>query len=286
MIDPPAISNLSSITFGILDGLRLYRFLNIPQMEKLGIGKQKGRISHVLPELMRSNKPYIDRIVPGTLPKLGRLPNVYYLTEHGAATIADALSLDRDKVKFPKRVTTTSVHYWHRTHAVDCHISVQKWADINNNRVDLYLDYFEHTGSNRSQNKAQQRSVARVDFSGGSIIPDAIFKLSDDAGKPRFFALEMYNQNRPQRTIEKMLEYCPVLTEGALTKPFDYSHLPRILMVFNLEAALVIHLARAKQNSIIMEFSRFFFLTSLERFEKDFRTGWRTLDGEKLVNLF
>ena len=194
--------------------------------------------------------------------------------------------IDRDKVKFPKRVSTTSVHFWHRVHAVDCHIAVQKWANMNNNRLDFYYDYFEYTGSNRSQSKAPQRSITRVDFSDGSIIPDAIFQLTDDTEKARFHALEIYNQNRPQRTFEKMLEYCHALAEGALTKAFNYPSLPRVLMVFELDAALITHLARAKQHPALKKFLKFFYFTTLGEFEADFRSGWRTLDGDKRVSLF
>ena len=76
----PPILNLTPVVFGILDGLRAYRFLTVQQMEKLGIGKGKGRITHVLPDMVKANNPYIGCIVSGTLPKLGRLPYVYYLT--------------------------------------------------------------------------------------------------------------------------------------------------------------------------------------------------------------
>ena len=286
MTDPAPISNLTPTEFGILDGLRLYRFLTVPQMAKIGIGTRNGQVNHVLPDLVKANKPYISRVVPGTLPKLGRLPNVYFLTERGACIIADALMIDRNKVKYPKRVSTTSVHFWHRTHAVDCHIAVKKWADKNNHCIDFYRDYFEYTGANRSRDMAPQRSVTRVELSDGSIIPDAIFQMTDDAGKSRFFALEMYNQNRPQRTFEKMLEYCHALAEQALTKAFNYPSLPRVLMVFELDAALITHLARAKQHPALKKFLKFFYFTTLQEFESDFRAGWRTLDGDKRANLF
>jgi hypothetical protein len=288
MIDktPPTVSNLTPTEFGILDGLRVYRFLTVAQMEKLGIGKQKGQITHVLPDMVRSHKPSIGKIVPGTLPKLGRLPNVYYLTEHGAATIADANTLDHDKVKYPKRVTMTSVHFWHRAHAIDCHIAVRKWAEKNNNRLDYYHDYFEYTGSNRSKTASPQRSVNRVEYSGGSIIPDAIFQLTDDANRSRFCALELYNQNRPQRTFEKMLEYCHAISEKALTQAFNYPHMPRILMVFDLDAALITHLARAREHASLKGFHKFFYFKVLQDMEANFLTGWQRLDGLERVSLF
>jgi len=279
------ISNLTATEFGILNGLRLYRFLNVPQMEKLGIGKQKGQITHVLPDMVRRNKPTIGKIVPGTLPKLGRLPNVYYLTEYGATKLAEALAIDHEKIKYPKRVTMTSIHYWHRTHAVDCHIAVQKWLEKNNNRVDYYHDYFEHAGSNRKSNSVQ-RSVTRVEYSGGSIIPDAIFQLTDDQSRSRFFALEIYNQNRPQRTFEKNLEYCHAIGENALTQAFNYPHMPRILMVFEHDAALLIHMERAAKHSGIQGFHKFFYFKVLEDLEAEFLTGWKMLDGTKNAKLF
>jgi hypothetical protein len=271
MNDPESpISNLTPTEFGILNGLRIYRFLNVPQMEKLGIGKKKGQITHVLSDMVKRNKPAIGKIVPGTLPKLGRLPNLYYLTEYGAMQIADALQLDHDKVKYPKRVTTTSVHYWHRTHAIDCHIAVQKWADLHNNHVDYYHDYFEHAGSNRKSDTVQ-RSITRVEYSGGSIIPDAIFQLTDDHNKSRFFAFEVYNQNRPQRTLEKNIEYCHVLSEKALTQAFNYPYMPRILMVFERDADLMIHMSRVAQHpamhgEALAELSDGMILSSLELF--------------------
>ena len=286
MTDPSPIANLTPTEFGILEGLRVYRFLTVPQMEKLGIGKQKGQITHVLPDMVRRNKPYIGRIVPGTLPKLGRLPNVYYLTEHGAMTIADAQMLDRDTVKYPKRVTMTSVHFWHRTRAIDCHIAVQKWAAQHHHRIDFYHDYFDYTGSNRSKTKAPQQSVTRIAFSGGSIIPDAIFQLTDDSNKTRLCALEMYNQNRPQRTFEKMLEYCHAISEHALINAFQYPSAPRILMIFELEAALTSHLARARQHPSLKDYHQFFFFKTLADFEGDFHTGWRTLNGGIWKDLF
>lgn len=125
------------------------------------------------------------------LPGAGRLPRLYYLTERGAALVAQMIQCDPKAVFYPHGVVSVRHDLLHRIHCVDVEISVRQWADAHANMVNFYLHYFIYTGANRGKANSRRHSVVRIEVPDrDAIIPDAVFRLQDYEGHERLFALD------------------------------------------------------------------------------------------------
>lgn len=282
------IRPLTETEFRILDALRVYRYLTVKQLLRLGVTKNQSRLYTVLRGLTGGKRPFIGAMKHGVLPGHGRLPHCHYLTRKGAALLAEALQIDPSEVPYPKSAAPIRTHFFHRLHCIDAEISVRLWAEAEGVTLDFYHSYFDVTGANRSKTMGPRRSLTKIDLKGGNgLIPDAVFQLTWPTGECRLFVMEVYNQNRTKRMHDKLAEYRYALGEGAINKQFDYSHAPRVLAVFENERFLELTRKRMMGSGAFgKDFAPFFFLGTLEGLKKSFRAGWRGSLDRKISDIF
>ena len=282
------ITTLTETEFRILDALRVYRYLTVAQMVRLGVAAQPSHLYAVLRELTGRKRPWVDRIDHGAMPGVGRIPTAHYLTQHGAKVLADALGTDPGDVPYPKGAVLVRHGFMHRLHTIDCEIAVRQWAAEHGHAVDYFLSYFDVSGANRSKSQPRRRALTKIDLADGTgIIPDAVFHLTDGEGTPRLFVLEMYNQHRTKRMADKLAEYRYAIGEHAIERQFDYPHSPRILAVFEDKKALALTQRRLSERvDFGVEFFPFFFFQTLPDLMTDFLNGWTKIEGEKSTKLF
>jgi len=282
------IRSLTETEFRILDALRVYRYLTVKQLLRLGVTKNQSRLYTVLQGLKGGKRPFVGAMKHGILPGHGLLPHSHYLTRKGAQLLADALQIDPTEVPYPKCAAPIRTHFFHRLHCVDCEISVRLWSKAEGVTVDFYHSYFDVTGANRSKTKAPRRALTKIDLKNGTgIIPDAVFQLTWPTGECRLFVLEMHNQNRTKRIHDKLAEYRYAIGEGAINRQFNYEHSPRILAVFENERFLELTKKRmAESEAFSTDFTPFFFLGTLEGMERDFGKYWCIVTETDSLKLF
>ncbi|HEY0833494.1 MAG TPA: hypothetical protein VGE72_06245 [Azospirillum sp.] len=282
------VTTLSDTAFGVLDALRVYRYLTAEQMLRLRIAAQPSYLYGVLRDMAGRTRPLVGKIDHGAMPGVGRIPTAHYLTEHGARVLADALGFERAAVPYPKGVVLVRHGFRHRLHTIDCEIAVRQWAASHGHAVDFMASYFDVSGANRSATKPRRRALTKIDLADGSgIIPDSVFHLTDPDGTPRLFVLEMYNQHRTKRMSDKLAEYRYAIGEHAIERQFDYPHSPRILAVFEDEKALMLTQQRLSlRPDFGAEFRPFFFFQTLAGFMADISSGWRQIGDTRMFRLF
>lgn len=282
------IRPLTETEFRILDALRVYRYLTVKQLLRIGVTKNQSRLYTVMQGLTGGKRPFVGAMKHGILPGHGRLPHCHYLTRKGANLLAEALQIDASEVPYPKSAAPIRTHFFHRLHCVDCEISVRLWAKAHNVTVDYYHSYFDVTGANRSKTKAPRRALTKIDLKNGNgIIPDAVFQMTWPTEECRLFILEMHNQNRTKRIHDKLTEYRYAIGEGAINKQFNYEHAPRILAVFENERFLELARKRMQESDAFTpDFAPFFFLGTLEGVANHFHNGWKIASAHKFVHLF
>lgn len=282
------IRPLTETEFRILDALRVYRYLTVKQLLRLGVTKNQSRLYTVMRGLTGGKRPFVGAMKHGILPGHGRLPHCHYLTRKGANLLAEALQIDAAEVPYPKSAVPIRNHFFHRLHCVDCEISVRLWAGAHGVAVDFYHSYFDVTGANRSKTKAPRRALTKIDLNDGNgIIPDAVFQMIWPTGECRLFVMEVHNQNRTKRIHDKLAEYRYAIGEGAINRQFDYEHAPRILAVFENDRFLELTKKRmAEGGAFGLDFSPFFFLGTLEGMATEFDKHWKKIAASKSAHLF
>lgn len=282
------VQTLTDTASRALDALRLYRFLTIDQMVKLGVASRRKSINETLLDLLRRKHPAVARVDHGVLPGKGRLPSLYFLTPDGAELIAAAFGIDAAEIQTPRGVVSIRHDLMHRIHCVDCEIAARQWAERNGQRVSLCSSYFTYTGANRSKGKETRKAVTRVDVTDRpAVIPDVVLKLEDGSGTERLFLLEMFNQYRTKRMADKLAEYRFALGEGAISRAFAYPAAPRILSIFEDEKALENTQKVLSANADFgAEFYPYFFLSTLDGILSDFREGWGKIGDTRRHALF
>ncbi|MBF0246942.1 MAG: hypothetical protein HQL36_02555 [Alphaproteobacteria bacterium] len=69
------IRTLTETEFAILDALRVYRYLTVAQMLRIGVTKNRSRLYTVLRGFTGGKRPFVGVMKHGVLPGHGRLPH-------------------------------------------------------------------------------------------------------------------------------------------------------------------------------------------------------------------
>ncbi len=210
-----------------LMALSIYRFLTVKQFVKLGIGASEASVrKNILPKLHRCRKPLAKKR------KLGRtLPDVHYLTEHGAKYLADLYKLPVEEFPYPKgQVQFGEMFARHRFAQVDFHIGYRQWADSRPDVEILFTDMdFDIIGSRR-QGTFISKTEIRVPHSNVPIKPDGMFGIENN-GTPLIYALEVHRTTETKRVIAQIKRYIEVLESGAAASKYGLETSPLICSI-------------------------------------------------------
>ena len=217
-----------------LHALSIYRFLTVSQFVKLGIGASEASVrKNILPKLHRSRAPLAKKS------RLGQfLPEVHYLTEHGAKYLSEAYKLPIDQFPYPKgQVQFGEIFARHRFAQVDFHIGFRQWADSRDDVEILFTDMdFDIIGSRR-QGTFTKKTEIKLPHSPIPVVPDGIFGVEID-GEPRIYILEVHRTTETKQVATQLKRYIEVLETGAVASKYEIETSPLICSVHMKENVL------------------------------------------------
>ena len=222
----------------VMEHLYAYRFLTAPQLLRLGVASHVNSLRRTL-RRFETGRKYVDWAEFGVLPRIGRLPRVYYLTERGAHYLAEAWRVEPAEINYPRGVKLFSRDYFHRGATIDFHIELCRFAAQYGLTVEVFHSYFDTAGANRNENPAYRlHHLSKVPLEDSFFIPDAIFAVRASDGSRYLFVLEVYNGIDTKRVHAQLEKHLVALGEGRISELYGYPRAHRVLCVFETESAL------------------------------------------------
>lgn len=223
-------ADLQTRHYKALKALSIYRFLTLEQMTTLRVsdGVPGARTTMKALQQEISAEPLVDKIEGGSLPGLGRLPDVYFMTKAGALMLAEADRIDIQEISYP--VETPKVFgqdYFHRLATIDAHISLRNFCE----RYDIEVEFF-HSYYMRKNEKNGER-LSRVELGDGYFIPDGIFALRLPNGRRYLFALEVYNGRDTARVLHQLTKHAQCFADGTISRKYGFQEVHQVLSIFS-----------------------------------------------------
>ena len=257
-----------------LMSLSIYRFLTVKQFVRLGIGASEASVrKNILPKLHRSRKPLAKKR------KLGRtLPDVHYLTEHGARYLSELYKLPIEEFPYPKgQVQFGEMFARHRFAQVDFHIGFRKWADSRDDVEVLFTDMdFDIIGSRR-QGTFTKKTEIRIPNETTPIVPDGIFGVNIK-GEARIYILEVHRKTETKAVTEQLKRYMEVLKTGAVAEKYRLEISPLICSVHMKYNVLKGVKAALTQTDGFDELRGAYLFNTTNRVREAFGKGWGFAD--------
>ena len=269
----------TSTQFEICKRLGQYRFMTSEQLFETKVNSSKRNLYNILQTLRESSKPLIGYKDFGSLPSVGRLPIVYYLTKRGAEALEYG-GISPDKAQYPRTVTHFMHDYFHRMACVDFYIMFDAWLRQNLLKLDFFNAYYH-------QNPTQQKKMkphTTIHYQGGKIMADCIFSFTDKKHTSRLCFLEIHRgQNDNRRLYRQIKQYSQAIQLKALENAFDYRAASRVLLVFAQEKDFAFFMRNASIQSLGLaeNIAPRFYLSTIEELEKDFLGNWHYIPNDK-----
>ena len=272
------LQSLSAKPLEALHALSIYRFLTVSQFVKLGIGASEASVrKNILPKLHRSRKPLAKKR------KLGNfLPEVHYLTQHGAKYLAEVYKQPIENFPYPKgQVQFGAMFAQHRIAQVDFHIGFRQWAGSRTDVDILFTDMdFDIIGSRR-QGNFQKKTEIRLPNDSTPIVPDGIFGVKIN-GQPRIYILEIHRTTETKAVTKQLKRYIEVLETGAAALKYNLETSPFICSVHMKDGVL-----RGVKSSLDLNSESFnvfkgaFLFNTLRQVEINIFRDWTFVDEKK-----
>lgn len=293
------MNRLTTTQQRILESLHDYRFLTVEQMQRLGIAKNEHTIYKAIRVLRGSEADkslaYVDYTEFGTLPTIGRLPRIHYLTKRGAKLLAEALQLDQSNINYPKGVKIFSRDYFHRVQTIDLHILARLFCEAHQGvEFDYFQAYFEHQGANHWGDPQQPKREALNKITINeerAFIPDCIFKITDPNNKPFLFTGEIYRNYNTKRTHQQLYNHLLALEQGTLSQLYHFPRAVPVLVLCEQKGAMQALQKRLNNDPSFQKTEEYFLFrcyadiigcnTTRETLQNSFALGWETYTGKK-----
>jgi len=283
-----------TITFAqsnILLALAKYKFLTASQMTALGIMSKTKNINEALRELRWKKQPLVAYQSFGTIPKVGKLENIHYLTRYGKQALMNHLGLLPSEIKTPIGTSTLFYQdYFHRKNTIDCEIAMNLWAESR-----PYLEapfctrYFDTEGNNRRSKNLRSKNKFALKGKARFLIPDMVFQIRDNRSKQEsLFVLEMYNGHNAMRTTEQLKKHVEAIELGSISDAFGVNYSHQVLVVCEHQVLQEAVIGRIKENSIFTNVKDYFLFKTFTEVKSQptrFGENWLNLKGE-MVSLF
>ena len=245
------MSQLKPSNLDILDALARYRFLTTSQIISLGIASYPSSLSRTLRNFDAFRKPLVTRsrfseVVAGRSGRLAK-EDLLTLTPKGAELLLAAQPDRNDMIRFSRSKGISARDYEHTRETVDFHILLDQFADDHDCSVDCFHTYHDHTGANSGHKAAKgidllrRQTTFEVTDQGERwrFSADAVFHLTDPAGKGHLFAVEIQRGMDTKRLCDKLrTHYIPALAEGVISEAYGVNHNATILIVCENQSLL------------------------------------------------
>lgn len=282
----------------VLEALARYHYLMPRQFTRLpGFSPHVEAVHKTLkrffPPEKEKAKPkdlMIDFVSAGVDRELGkgRIPRLYYLTEHGAAAVASMWQCDLDSVFYPKGDKLMEWGVPHQALTNDFWIELDRFAGSTDSQVEFFHPYYRTTGANRnSKPENRLRRLPRIDFDEAVakrckrsfIIPDANFVLRTPQ-KRILCLLEACRGKDTKYVMGKLEWHFLALEHGFPSLKYGMETGNLILLVFETESAMYAVLKRLLSRQGIEAFSEFVACSTIDRLRGNFMDWWYVWHGE------
>lgn len=227
---------LSDFDFKLLSTLARFEYLTTEQVQRLGLSPSLHWIQTRVRKMEQTQRPLIGALDFGSVPTLGRLHRLIYLTHEGAAMIAEHTNISP---RYPKNARLFAHDYKHRIHTIDTVIAAYKWAESNGGTMPLCLTYY---GQGRQGDKGRPLAASHVAWTREhepiNIVPDAILKTALPSVE-RLYCLEITNGDKWQNDKGKIVAYIKAFEDKAFEKAFNYDYAPRVIFAYENTAPLL-----------------------------------------------
>ncbi len=261
----------------ILENLNKYRYLTTSHFLLLKLEKYKRNIYPHLKHLL--SLKLIDKNVFGVCPKNGKLEDFYFLTSKGANFLIDNFYYEPQEIARPKNINSLFFRdYHHRKSTIYFNIFLNQWLEQQGGEIEFFYNYFDKTGSNRTQNRLKAKT--KIPLGGNkSFIPDGVFKYTI-GNKTTLAFLEIHNGKDTARAIRQIKTYLKAFEGDIVQKLFNYDRATRVYYVLENRAYLS-HLIKAlKNDDDLFYFYDFFRFKTFASLEADFFNNWETIGGD------
>jgi hypothetical protein len=263
--------------------LARFRFLTVDQFCFLGAGSDRDKpgLRKRLTRLASIRPALLGKLDFGAMPGFGRLPIVYYLTEHGE----EAIRLCRGHnlyVSRPKREPMFRQDYQHRIATIWLHAYLWRHLERCGRSNLIWKSYYEP----RPGKEKRFYAASGVNVAGVDLVPDALARFRSPVGTDTLVALEMTETPRPDRILRKLETYAAALETHALEEANNYPHQARLAFVFNDRQGLQNALSRIEKASVDPQLVEGLFLAVLDDLRDDFAAPWINPGSDRPVPLF
>lgn len=275
-----AITVLSEAKTSILYNLAKYRFNTVKQFQRLGVSSQTAHILKTLKVLRETN--LVDRTGFTFTAKIGKMPDLYFLTPKGAKIVAESQKVDIDLIQYPKSSNTLFQHdYLHRITTIDLQIAFDNWAKGSFEIEPLFFDtYYHKTGSQRNQEETGKlKAKTQIELSDGShFTPDAICRFTQN-DKDVLCCIEIHNGHDTTRLTNTIKGHLKAIADKALQRAYNYNRLNYVLIVCERKEVMQKVIERINENpDLSSKVEKFLLFKTTDQIEP-FADNWLTVSG-------
>lgn len=258
---------MTPVELGILRTLAEYRFLTVPQFQRLGVARDRKHLGEKLRAFDRRGLIGMKEL--GVYPGLGRLPRMYYLRRIGADALAEFERRDRSEIPFQPNKPKFQVDHIHRRQTVDFHISADLWARDNGRDVGQFIAYY-------------MPPPPRVMLTGGkALLPDAYFEMAATDGVLRPYVVEVARDSGgtdKRRILAQLAAHRIAIQGGLWALAYGHKKDNRVLSIFERQASLDAVRAAMAQSGEYAGYEAHFLFATLEE-SGDVGGCWLDMSG-------
>ncbi|WP_045113463.1 hypothetical protein [Microscilla marina] len=267
----------------ILESLAIYKFLTSSQMVTLEVMTHEKNINTQIRFLRGLPKPLMDSENFGSIPKIGRLESIHFLTKKGKQLLIEELGYSPEDIRLPTNNNSLFYQdYFHRKYTIDCHIRASNWAKESGIEVLFFDRYFDKVGNNRIDKN--MRAKTKINLKNKQyLIADGVLMILLPDGAQELYCLEMYDGKDTLRTLKQLKKHVEAIEIGSVSEQYGLPYAHRVLCVFEHEGLQKAVIKRANQESEFTNVKEFFLTKTLQSvLEQPFDKGWVNLLGEEV----
>lgn len=262
----------------ILIALARYKFLSSRQIERLGICHYVHATTNI--KSLRDTIGLVDSISIGTIPKMGKISYLNFLTPKGAKLLKNNTEIE--EIQHPKNPNNFfSNDFIHRIGTLDCWINFDIWAKDKGYDIDFVDAYFLKNGAIKNGGLVSRTMLHLED--GKYYEPDLIARYTDSENKRHLFVLEFYNDETATRPTKSLKKNLKGLVNGSATEKYNHDRGYRVLAVFQNGNVMKNTIKNIQADPEFLQMKPFFLFKALGNIT-DFGERWSDKDFD-FINL-
>lgn len=215
---------LSPLATSALEALGTYHYLSASQLSRAGVGASaRTAREKALDPLVKRQKPLVHCQPFGWVAGVGRLENIYQLTNFGARTLAEIWRCSESDIQYPKSQLKYQKDYQHRKGVVDLHIALRTWSNQTEHREVQRFDPYYFRPGKRPLTQIRLRPDPALPPEYAKVIePDAIIEFTDN-GKSTLAAVELHWATDTRKIGLQLDRHITALSQNLIAERYQSS---------------------------------------------------------------